>query len=444
MENVDTRPDRIIEEILSDAIERTWRSPELPGLLEKMGTEADRLCTTFVEIGDEAHGRLQEGVKGSEKEAEELSLFMITFEWTDRAKAFLLLWRDVMFQLQRAQILQLDVGVGEEALEKLKARSKDTLNGAAAELSEQLRRARRVPEERWNIVKKRKHSQWRLQTNPWPVYREQLEKIPEQCRDLVVTNRQLQKMSAVFREIRKQIRGMEAACRKEVGNTEAVVARTIAMIESEIAEDRTGSLGKIAALLEDIEAEHPLPHHLNAFLANLDQQWYELPDDLRVAVNIREGLLEVKELNLQRRVQQWLESEIIPLIYEGWELTESVYNGMKMALVNIRNRALLLSAGSREGKAPDYDPADLSQPLHALKGGEKQAEAFLDKLTELIEGRLAASFRLSRIYDTTQYFQSIPLQSTINQLQLDQKKVLVKIRRWIRRRLLAISASAGR
>lgn len=434
MENIDT-PTPQLEDLISAAIGRAW---EATGLAKEMEAETSRLFGAFTEIGDQAYERLQKKDKDPLSEAEELSLFQITFEWADRAKAYLLLWRDVMFQLQRAQIMNLDGGVGAEAIDKLKDKSRQTLTQAAADLSEQLRRARRIPEERWNTLKKRKRGQWRLQNNPWPVYREQMKKLPGQCSDLLTSNRQLREASDVFSSIRGQIGEMESACRKEIDKTAAVVNRTIAMIESEIAEDPTRSLGKIAALLEDIEAEHPLPHHLHTFVSKLEKQMDALPGNLRIAVSIKDSLLEVKELNLRRRVKQWLESEVIPLIYEAWEVAESTYNGMKMALVNIRNRALLLSAGSREGKAPDYDPADLSQPLVALKGTEKEAIASLDELAGLIEGRMAASFRLSLIYDTTQYFLPVPLQSTINQLQLDQNKILVRVRRWINRRRVAI------
>jgi len=436
MEQAPTPTDRL-EGMVAEAIEASWQSLDPSALLEAMTEAAGVLTAAFLAIGDEAYAALESGRDQPLDEAEELKWSAITFEWSAQAKGFLLLWRDVLFELQRARLLLADEAIVESRMERLRARSQQTLSGAAAELIDLLKVSRKTPTGQLPL-KTKLLKKWRLQTNPWPAYREQMEQVPAQCQDLLQTHRQLMDALDTFHRIREEVRQMEAGCRTELEATESLIGRALELIEGEMEANPAQSLGKLAALLEDLEIKHVLPHHLNTFIVRLENQTEGLPEKLEVAVAVNGGILERKDVYLQRRAQQWLESEILPLLYESWEVTESVYNGLKMALVNIRNRALLLSAGNREGKAPDFDPTDLSQPLIALQGAGKQAAAELDNLFGVLEGRLAESFRLSLIYDTSNYFLPVPLQSTINQLQLNQNKWLVKLRRWFLRQQLAL------
>jgi hypothetical protein len=106
--------------------------------------------------------------------------------------------------------------------------------------------------------------------------------------------------------------------------------------------------------------------------------------------------------------------------------------------MNSRNRALLLAAESKEGRPPDFEQTDLSQPLQLHLPNTENAGSSIANLMNLAERRLKKDFHLTRFYDTGREFLPLPLQSTLNQLRLNQNRVLTKARNWLLRQTVAL------
>ncbi len=405
---------------LSEHISRVWAAKNLPVNLGAMTEGATVLSRAIVEVGDYCHEQL-----ARQEPIDENSLFnyyWINFDWVSQAKSFMILWRDILFQQQKAQILKVGNKVGAEALRTLNLESKETLLKAIEDLETYVEKASRT-----NLQKKAKAiEEWHLQNNPWPIYREQVQSIPDQCSRLLSEHKELHAIAESFQKIERLIHQTEHFCANELKIIRNKAQNTLEMVE----EETIPKLGKIAAQLEGLEASINLPNHLDSFSEALDVELNSLPRKAQVPVSINEGMVEIKDINFKRNTTLWLESEILPILYELWELTENAYNGLKMSLLNIRNKALLLSA---EAKEADFQKEDICQPLYAFLKKLSHTENDLKELKKLISSRLENNFTIASIYSPVADFLPIPLQSAINQFKQNQNRLQTRIQAWLKK-----------
>ncbi|GJM35576.1 MAG: hypothetical protein DHS20C18_45770 [Saprospiraceae bacterium] len=415
------------EDQLKETIEQVWLSEPGEAYLEGLTEAAQKLSDGIIQIAENAKKGIS--TTPSLPMGEQFMCYVINYLWPDQAKSFLILWRDVIFQHKKAHLLLLDDLTTEEALQNLKAQSKTAIEAAAAELiayPEKIIKA--TASSKQNMGKRME--QWKHQENPWPAYREQIDTIPKQCQGLYNTYLSLRETSTSFLKIREYINQMLNSCDQEMNSIKTSAQETINFIDNTI-ESPDPKPGKIALRLEDLEEEISMLHHLVNFTSELEQQLAELPEKTQVSIEARDGWLLYKEINFRKSAQQWMESEILPVLYEVWELTENISNGMKMSLVNIRNRTIILSAETKEGKPSTVEKADLCQPLLAFLKKLNATKENLTELEALLESRLQSTFRLSEIYTQGGTFLPIPLESTINQLKLNQNVQLNRIQDWL-------------
>lgn len=409
-------------QILDDTIEEVWRHESLFAHLQAMAEGLETLAEAAIKQGDEASMEVEE--------ASQLLLHqLLRFRWAEHAKAFLILWRNMQVQLQKAHILYLDREITEETRQALKQRNHATAREAAEEfknvLSEELSEIRAGQQGEEGQL-----AQWKLQIDPWPVYREQLEKLGAQGHRLLEQHQDLAKVAAQFREIRELIRQTCLGCSGELQTIQELAEKTIGYIKEQVPERP----GKIPVYIDDVEEDFIVSHHLQTFTESLDEKINDLPGKtLQTPIATRAGVIQYKEIAFGRTIRQWIDSEIAPLLFEVWELTEAAINGFKMALVNIRNRSLLLAGDKKEGDPPRETPEDLPQPLHAFLQKIEGWQAQIGQLDELVQDRQRKYFALRYVYDQQQSFLPIPLQSTLNQFRFGQNFWLERLQRWWQR-----------
>jgi hypothetical protein len=350
----------------------------------------------------------------------------VNFSWAKSAKFFLILWRDILFEQQKAQLLNLDQLVQPEDLVELSKTARLTIKNAFAELQEMFVKAQK------KTIRKRQNlsAQWELQQNPWSIYKTQLQRLADQSEQLYEKYKILFETATHFNEIEKLVLQTEDFCRAEVTNIKQIAARTI----DEIKQEQRPKMSKIALHLEELEEGISLPHHFNSFTNALEEHINEILGKAEIPVQVRAGLVDVKELDIKRSTKQWLEAEILPLLYEIWELTENAHNSLKMALVNIKNRAILLGADENEESKIEFDLTAIFLPLHTFRKNIQPIEKGLDELGTLIDERLKHDFNISAIYQTNQEFLPVPLQSaTLNQFRQSRGQLFNRLSIWSRK-----------
>lgn len=415
------------ENLLDETIQRAWAAEDRSGHLLALTVGAGTLVEAAIGVGEEGFRPLS-SKNGRTHPEENLPNYIIDFIWAGRVKSFFILWRDVLFQQQRAHILWLEHKVTEIAANDLQRQSKEVVESAAAEIKNVVEREISILKKNKNGVKN-KITKWEQQQNPWPIYKTQLESLAQQCDRLGQQFGQIKNLVGNFNLIKEAVEAEIAWCKNEISQTKLTAQNTIAYIS----ENLEGKIGRIPPYLEEAEAKILIRAHLNDFTEIYETQLDVLPGKTEVPVYIEGGILQYKEVNVKRSTRQWLESEILPLFYEVWELTDNVGYGMKMSLVNIRNRVILANNENKELAKESVGVLDISQPLNTFLKKADDWEKNLQEIEQMIGERLAAHFNVSNLYDLTSDFLPVPLEYTINQFGLDRNELIEKAKEWLGR-----------
>ena len=399
----------------------------------KIMTEAMvSLSQAVIEIGDYS----REKIDNSPKSLDFLPFYFVDFVWNPYAKSFLILWRNVLFEEQKAQFLVLEKRIGKPALSKLQNASVLNVEKAAEELKmcfkndlEEIKKAKGG-----GLGQIRK---WALQNNPQSTYREQFMVLPRQCEDLSEQCQLLKNMMNYFTKIRHLIKGSISNSEKDIEGILNQAKNAINFIETNLASHP----GKIRNQLENPEVGNKLSDSKPKFYAELESIIQNLVEKSNLIVAISGGKLQQRDVNFKRSVRQWMDAEVLPSMNEIWELNDDLSNSLKMSMANIRNRMLHLSS---EPKEMDQPQITICQPLFDFIDKVKQGEASFGKWKNTIETRMEASFFVSAIFNLTKNFLPVPLQSALGQYRLGGSKWYQTLEEWWKKQsglILRVKAS---
>jgi hypothetical protein len=212
-------------------IVKAWATPDMLAHLEAMTEGAKQLAEEIIKTGDAASEFLGNGENAVGQNS--IAAYVINFAWSERAKFFLILWRDMLFEQQKAEILLEDDSVLKLDVQRLQEASKVTLQKAFQEL-------KAFPEAQLGCIRNSKKglngqiAEWKLQANPWSTYRTQIEAIPKQCESLLSQFKELQIAAATFEDMRKTAKDTIAACHKEIELTRKIADSAVIFIEEHI------------------------------------------------------------------------------------------------------------------------------------------------------------------------------------------------------------------
>ncbi|MGH1437948.1 MAG: hypothetical protein ACRBG0_26155 [Lewinella sp.] len=407
---------------LEKATQMSWTELEPKQQSIALSTLGQQLCQALITLGDQ-RAQVFSSPK-EEKSPIQLQDYLFFYRWLAAGKSFLLLWRNTTFEHLHAQMLSLDAEIKAESWQRWQHASNQNLTDAATELKNLLPELdaeyAAAPKMATKMV-----DTWKHQALPWPVYREQIGTITTQIRDIAAKQDLLGQNSNALQKIRKIILDDIHAIVAEIDQLKEIAQEANTYIEENASEART----RIPMYLENQESQISQQKLGKRFNLALEKGLEALAGETLVPVAISGAALQVKEINFRRYISRWLDSETLPLLYEVWELTTNIRNNLKMALINIRNRAILLNSESPErGMISE----DLCQPLQSFLIQTTDREKELQKLHELIHSRLDENFKLSNVFNESNFFLEVPLQSTINQFRDNQNQLLLNLTRWWR------------
>lgn len=361
-----------------------------------------------------------------------LAAYHINFEWAEMGKEYLLLWRDSLFELAKGLLGVTDGKYEAAKIAQLVQEVRAILQQAASELVEKipLGIAALQPVNRDN---KKKLSNWRLQKNPWPIYEKQFAEIPQQCDRIWKSEMILAEVALCYAEIRRSIFSLMEESTSMSDQIDKLVDEASEVCSGLLKTDPEKNLGKLASKLEDYEGMLDLPNLLSTFNPHIEECLEKLPEDLEFPANINGGMVEIMHVHFQRKTQSWLKSEVLPLLYEIWELAEASRNQSRMTFVNLQNWAIMLSHEIKDGKEREVDPEELVQLVTELK---KRLVAFSESIAErsvTARERMDADFHLMEAFAPEREFLPVQMQSTIEQLRENQDKFFEGIRKFFLR-----------
>lgn len=367
------------------------------------------LGNDFIHTGDALSVASSTSVSDS---PEEVNALFYHFQFSERAKQLLLLWRNVLFQHLKGKVLLADGKNTETGLLEHWAQSVITIQEATSELKiwadQQLDALYHSP------PGKKQLKQWRLQNNPWEIYRGQLQTIVDQAVFLEKNNQEALGHALVFREIKAAVSDNGRQYLKEVAEFENGVAEILELLENN-GEANAGTIVRKLAKTEELVL---LADHAGVFKTKLETLSEALPTKWQSVVVANGGLLLRSEMDLKRKAGQWLESEAMPLLYEIRELAAETQNGFKMVLSNVQNRLQLLPKGE------PIDTAEYTQPFLAHRDRLKSIGNEMQVLVNTLQERLDKNFNLSNSYDSQHPFLPVSMQLSVGQLDRTRGRIL--------------------
>ncbi|MEL6865218.1 MAG: hypothetical protein AAFP19_12400 [Bacteroidota bacterium] len=409
---------------LHTALEQGWMADAPIEQLRKKAEALDQLCDDIMALGDEAQQEIQ--ALNTVPNGQHYPYLYLHFNWMEQAKSFLLLWRDVIFEQQKADLFLKDQQVDADRVEQLQKQSLQLLMDVSSALWE----ARPGNGSVRPSTSKLQLEDWRIQQNPWPIYRQQIAKLPQQADALLAQYQLLDRYGNSLRNIRTLIAQLLQEVNSRVDDYRKQSSDTIAFVEQQ-----TKEVGKINTHIDKIEQHKATRISQKQFTQHMEKELALFEDKNRVSIAILDGILQYKEVFFQRNIQQWLDSEIMPLLYELWELSDQIDNSLKMSLLNIRNRNLLLSNERKEGVDTSVEEADLSQPLHMYLDKLEGWSSSVQQLGQWLDERMEEQFYITVVYDPLRPFLPLPLQSSINKLRQNQNQFFARIQSWTRRQV---------
>ena len=418
------------DEILNATIERTWAEKDEQKHLQALYNGMEKIAFHLAELGEFS---LLELENPEADPSDVLASFVIHFRWIEDAKSYLILWRDVIFQYQKALVLYRQEDVSIEDLLRLQEASEMSIQKGGQELRTALEQE--ITDLGKEPTELRKQlSTWKKQDTPWETYKIQLTEIRQQSQKLLEQNEKLQQVATDFFSIEETIEENLLACQKELQQYKDLATSTIEYINEYVEEKPK----KVVQHLEGIEAKVESSYHLILTNNVIEKKTNKMLENLQTTVDTEGGLLLYREINFKKNTRQWLDSEVIPFIYEMWEIDQQTIISFKMALMNIRNRALLFSNEKKEEQTSPFNQQEFCFPLDSFLNKITTWEAELNRLQEIIQGRVAKDFQIREIYNTEKSFLPVPLQSTINQFRLEQNPTFVRFKKWVNAQFNAV------
>jgi len=415
------------------------QSEQLEQLLEILIKQADNLGKLFIELGQKASDEVSNHKTHNVHSPGDLALpnYILTYQFSDSFKFFMILWRDSIFQLQKAQLFDLDFADNDTLQQRLTDDTKIVILEAGKDLLNRLNNHVLKANQNPGTYKKQLRK-WLLQKNPWPSYQNQIVQIVQQCQILNTKHLIIYNTAQGFQGIKSKILDAVKFCQEELSEVTNFIEQATDYIQKETLSPTDKSLTRIAHKLQLIESQITLTYHIDIFNAQLEQELAHIAGETEFTIQIKQGLLLQNRINFLKRLSLWLNREILPLLFEVWEITELSKNGLKMALQNIRNMAILSSSDSAE-KQQSFNAHVFLNPLNVLVENNTEAINQLSESSNLLSHRIAHDLKLSLLYDTERFFLPFSSGTAItNRLNLGKSKLLKVSQSWLRNQLIKL------
>ena len=417
---------------LSEAIVAIWEHEDWEGYLKALSANSEPLAAHILEIGAHCAERLSQAKK--EINIEVLECYIVSFLWMDRAKSFLILWRDICYEQNKAYVFYLDRELEISDLAQLKADSKEVVSRALEDLYTffQEQKDHTLVGEGQDT---RQIDRWALQVNPWAVYQEQIGELQQQCEKLFEEFERIRETHSLFTKVHSLVEESLQLCEKDVLQLSSSFEGLDTFIKENSGDPHTLNPGKIVSYLDGVETLDESFPYGPIFNENLEQLSKQFVEKQRVPIGVSYGLIQFRDILFQKTSQQWLESEILPLLYEIWELTDAIKLEEKKMHVNISNRALLIKNEMKEVKDFDYKNVSFSPSLDQFSKHLSDYEENYHLLKNQINDRMDLDFRVVRAFSPNREFLPVPIQYTLNTFRIGQDKFLGSVQDWLNRQV---------
>lgn len=352
--------------------------------------------------------------------------FISNYEWPELIKGFSLFLRDYCFELSKSLILNKDKLVSKIQFNEYVSTADLAFNQAKSSFIEQTEKAFSQGE----IIFGKKREKWEHQHNPWPTYSRQIQMILSQIEALKDNFSTCSKTHRIYQNIKKSgLENFENAL-IQYQSINAINNRALAIVNENCQAKSVENFSKMAEELETLKKEIAPIAQLNFIINHLENIVEELPKTFKAIIRKQGGLLHRSDILLRKKTKEWLEYQILPLIYEVWESLDATTQRLNLAISNIQSQAQVLS-GDPNSEA--YMKVERKKIIAVLERAEEtigEAREATEGLQALAHKRFSDEFAVGSIFKNIDTYLDVPLQFSLKQAAVEKNKWLGSVVKW--------------
>ena len=354
------------------------------------------LCDFYVAMGDRAFDRYTEELNTNET----VEIYLLNYKITDIVKSFFILNRNVLLELMKAEIIHQEKKLDKNAISDHFKQSQMVLADAIDELLQKINFEKNRLLKRKNI-KKGLIKKMRLHLNPWEVYKQQIITLQQHLQQINDSKYSLLRTILGFQNIKNSINKVSDTNNKLNEKYENVVLQ----IENSLKEEKALELLKNEAIefTQSILAGNDLVH----FTEDLINQ-VELLEKIEIPISSKEGILNIREVNLNKTVQKWLDYQVLTELMDLIGLEESTGSKFQLAIANIKNSIQLAKNMDAE-----IDYQSLRSTIANLKVVLSSFKSNSDTIFSKIYDEIQDEFLVSNLFKNKPFLE-VAIQSSIN------------------------------
>jgi len=405
-----------LKQAINEILINSW---EFEGRLDCLTTVVHELTDYLLDYGEQHQALLEKEIT-SAPTLDQYQIWHFHYEQLSHLKGLLVLLRDVLME-QYKGVLLLRVEKIEEA------QLKTNWQASVQIIKSAWQRLRRhiLPEEKTR-QRYRNLQRWKHQELPWEVYRKQFKTIKAQAVKLKDDYVLLLDLQKVFSYIRQATDEYIDSCDYEVIQKKREASDILQRYNEgkKDAAHYTSLLNLITKTVENKQHQllsiDPLKNKCSLLLD-------EYKEEQTVVVDKKGGWLLEKKINPHTDTMQWLEAEIIPLLYEIWESAQKEMHQFEMMAVNIKNQLTVLKKQSQtEGNVSMLSLKTYVQKI------EKTQQTVADYKKQ-INQNFEKHFCVTELWKPHHRFLPVSLQSSINKtFSIYQTDFWIKVKQWWR------------
>lgn len=354
------------------------------------------ICDFYIDIGDGAFDRYSEELNTNET----VEIYLLNYKISDIVKSFFILNRNVLLELSKAEIIHQEKKLDNNAISHHFEQSQKALIDAIDELIQKINFEKNRLLKKKNI-KKGLINKMRLHLNPWEVYKQQIITLQQHLKLINDSKHTLYRTVLGFKNIKNIINKVSDTNNKLIEKYENAVVQ----IENSLNEEKALDLIKNEAI--EFNQGILTGNNLMHFTEDLIYQ-VELLEKIEIPVSSKEGMLSIREVDLNKTVQKWLDYQVLTELMDLVRLEESTGSKFQLAIANIKNSTQLAKNMDVEINYQSLRStiANLKVVLTSFKSN---SETILTKIYDEIQ----EEFLVSNLFKNKPFLE-VAIQSSIN------------------------------
>lgn len=241
---------------------------------------------------------------------------------------------------------------------------------------------------------------WFHQISPTTEVGQQIKELVEQNSSILKAHDSVFKVVPKFGNFRDYIINFSNGRLLKLRSLKDQMNEVLNMLEG-ISEDSVLTREEIAMASKVLKSKSEIVENEKIALEKFEA--FKYSDSLqKIPIHADGGELIYKEINIDRKVENWIENQLFPKLYDADLDINSLYDNSIITLFNTRNK--LENIVMNESETSQFDTVKISKSIKSQIKAIDEYALHLDKEINAINKNVAAEIQISKIYDSKAVF----------------------------------------